>query len=200
MKSLILMLLVVLGLIGCATAPNNPMEANIYSVHAAASRIAASSTRLNDQWVISAAHNESILKHYVDDIHVHPKYDVLIYKSDGSNVVPLGKIKPMDDVIHYGYRRGHIKSCSGVYIGDTISTNQNNTLLSVSSACIFTGMSGGGVYNSKGELVGISIGHTKHDLTYKGYGKIDHPTVFLQLTDVQNWLSEVTGQEFYPEG
>ena len=80
----------------------------------------------------------------------------------------------------------------GVVIGDVVSSSRPNCVASYTDGVIMSGMSGGGVYNDKGELVGVNVGFSLV-ATKKDGEKTNMPTIFQSLNAVKGWVKEITG-------
>lgn len=144
-----------------------------------------SSAKYNNEWRITAAHNKAILIAQNKEFYIHPTCDVALYRERSKGVVIHGLVYPDEAIYHVGYPIGlPIASHIGRYLEEVLNTD-DGCIYSASTSVVISGMSGGGVYNRKGELVGINIGIAKNstiDLTDK--------TLFLPLKRVEGWITE----------
>lgn len=151
--------------------------------------------RLNDEWIITAAHNRPILP---QKTFYHPTCDVALYKNDNAaeSVLDAGVVYYGEEVFHVGYPLlyGEV-SQKGVVVGDTI--DDEGCRYTITTAVMRGGMSGGGVYNSKGHLIGINNGISEK-LVWEDGRVMDNMTLFITINAVKGWIKEVTGGEVLP--
>lgn len=157
-----------------------------------------STARLNEDWVITVKHNSAIMDVQGLESYEHPTCDVALIKSKGTNFVPVGKVYTNEDLVHVGYPLGlPLAVNEGTYVGDVNIEGWGDCMYSATTAVVMGGMSGGGVYNSNGELVGVNHGFVPGEVLWPDGRKIDSPAVFLSLLAVEDWIEDVTGLELY---
>ncbi|USD42834.1 trypsin-like peptidase domain-containing protein [Vibrio sp. SCSIO 43135] len=158
-----------------------------------------SSARLDDDWVVTAAHNKPILALTRAEVYYHPVCDIaLVYNKHDVDDPHVGVVHSGEKVTHVGYPIGFpLSSSQGKYIGDIYVNGWEKCQMSGTTGIIMSGMSGGGVYNGKGELIGVNHGFTNSDVTWadKSY---ESPAVFVSLFFVRDWLEAVTGHQYFP--
>lgn len=164
--------------------------------------ISASAARLDENWMVTAAHADTIIKLTGKEVFYHPTCDIALYRSKGTNTVPLGTLKLNDTVTHLGYYAGLLLVANeGKFVSTITKVESPNCKADVvTTASAGGGMSGGGVYNSKGELVGITDAMYHETMVIQGNPEMKEvvaPTSFISLSDVAPWLTEVTGKEYY---
>ncbi|MFA0525418.1 hypothetical protein AB4517_17735 [Vibrio sp. 10N.222.52.C3] len=86
----------------------------------------------------------------------------------------------------------------GYYIGEINVATWQGCTMSASTGLVRIGMSGGGVYNQHGELVGINHGYIPETVKWDYY-EHHQPAVFVSLLSVNDWLTEVTGNSYFGE-
>jgi hypothetical protein len=161
-----------------------------------------SSARLDEEWFVTAAHNKLILDTTQGEVYYHPTCDIALVKEEGlgSEVAPLVVNESLRLV---GYPIGlPISINSGTHIGFVnIADYVNCTATDIATATTISGMSGGGVYNNSDQLVGVVGGVITDDLYINGglYDKqtLTTSTYFTNLYEVREWLTEVTGNEYF---
>ena len=164
-----------------------------------------STARLNNEWLVTNAHNKPIIDMQNLEAYYHPTCDIALIRESGDNIVDVGLVYKGESVKHIGYPIGMPISVNyGKYYGDITISNftYNDCTYSVSDGVVASGMSGGGVYNSQNELVGINVGVIlKFSTTHPDYATLNDENVaqFLPLAAVDKWLAEVTGVDFYPD-
>lgn len=193
-------ILVVLLICSCSTI-NTPMSRNTEVKFVGIPVLlcaSGSAVRLDDDWMLTVAHNATILRLQGIEAFYHSKYDIALYRESGESEVAIGVVNESEVVVHHGYPYSiYLATKEGVYGGNVVMSNQGAVILGASSASIHNGMSGGGVYNSKGELVGINQGVLNDTLEWSNGNKIVKPTVFVPLIEVSDWLTEVTGNKYF---
>lgn len=197
----ILIVVFCLSLTGCAlnTLPrlssvDKPYMDNVQSISIGVPillGLSGSEVVVNNQYTLSARHNGIVLP---DSAIKHPDCDIAIYPTEGfysglelgtlnigAKVFFTGKVAPI-------LPKQHLE---GVYIGDAIGVfgKEDKCLYSFSTSGNIAGMSGGGVFNEGGELVGIVVG-----ILY-GWFELDgevyyNPSIFLRTEYVINWIKE----------
>ncbi len=207
MKNLILSAALILGLLGCAfnglpqgvseTTPPNVIE-NTYKL-TFGFLVDGSSSRLNETWVVTVKHNKFILStRNPEDVFYHPTCDFALYREPIEEYTGngVGLVYQNQDIYHIGYpSMMPIVSHKGEFLMDIGSFNGSKCPYSVSTGTVVGGMSGGGLYNNKGELSGVTVGV----ITSATDRSIEGKSVFLSLYAVRKWIEEITGERFYEE-
>lgn len=154
-----------------------------------------SAARLNEEWMVTAAHNMPILVATGKwDVRVHPTCDIAVYRSKGSNTVPLGTAFIGDTVTAVGYPMGMPLAVNqGTIVGNVNMSDYPECVSVATTAVIAQGMSGGGVYNDKGELIGVVHGYATSTMHWNNGASLENGGVYVHLTTVKEWLLEVTG-------
>lgn len=149
---------------------------------------------LGGGWYISAAHNKLILALQLKNTTYHKICDVVVYKGkDKGEGVKLGSFDYGDTLYTVGYPMiMPLTSSKGTYQGYVYEPS-NPCRYFTTDAAIASGMSGGGVFNEKGELVGIIRGVMKTTLVWDNGHTIKNPTIFTNLEYVKDWLYNTTG-------
>lgn len=156
-----------------------------------------STARLDDQWLVTAAHNKPILEVTGKEVFYHPTCDIALIRKDGDTNHSIGVVYPGQSVTHIGYPLGlPLSSSKGVYVGDVNVDGWENCQMSGTTGVIMQGMSGGGVYNEAGELIGVNHGFASGDVAWPEQS-IHSPAVFVSLYAVRDWLESVTGQHYF---
>ena len=209
MKSLKLMTSLVL-LVGCSSRipiVDNYLTNNIVSTNEKIFvgvplllGLEGSSVRLNEEWVLTAAHNSPILflqgYRKDKDVFYNPTCDVALVREGSLGRSDLGLVYQGGKVVHVGYPIvGILSRNEGEYLADIVSHDWKDCQMSARSGDVSKGMSGGGVYNEKGELVGITHG-IAHGVVKWGSGlTYNYPAVFTSIYVIQDWLYELTGEK-----
>ncbi len=161
-----------------------------------------SSVRYNHEYILTNKHNSFIfaLQGYREDvdIHYHPDCDLALVKDviSPSEAIPeRGKVFLGERVVLAGYPIGSgYRASEGVFIGDVISADTPKCKMSASDAGMIGGMSGGGVWNTKGELVGVVVGHAIGNVKWERDGELityKEPAMFISLLVVQDWIDSI---------
>ncbi|AUR89074.1 TMhelix containing protein [Vibrio phage 1.121.O._10N.286.46.C4] len=153
--------------------------------------ISGSSARLNDQWMVTAAHNKNILSILDYEAYYHPTCDIALYKKEGKSENVKGNYYVGTELWHVGYPLGLGKvSSSGEFLG-IVYVPTDECVYGSSTSDTVGGMSGGGVYTRGGSLVGVTIGYLTETLTYSNGKVYDSPTVFAQISQYQDWIDSI---------
>ena len=164
-----------------------------------------SSVRLNEEWVATVAHNKIIL--LGREAYYHPRCDFALIrdkiekKEDYPKVGLVYRDEGYNEVYHLGYPVfAPLSSHKGKYIGD-VSNTVDNCYYSATNSTVIAGMSGGGVYNQNGDVVGVTTGvmygNIKWDKTEDKREQLD-PSIFMSFLGVEDFIYEVTGIKYYP--
>lgn len=148
---------------------------------------------LSKEWAVTAAHNSPILDMVFDEVYYHEHCDIALFRIDDGFDVKIGRVNFGEKVHHVGYPvYMPLAKNEGIVIGDVVSSSRPNCVASYTDGVIMSGMSGGGVYNDKGELVGVNVGFSLV-ATKKDGEKTNMPTIFQSLNAVKGWVKEITG-------
>jgi hypothetical protein len=157
-----------------------------------------SSVKLNNQWRATVAHNRPLL--VGQEVYYHPRCDFALIKiADEGDYPEVGFAFYEKNVFHVGYPIFGIGSShKGEARGDVINTT-DNCMYSATDGTVISGMSGGGVFNESGQLVGVTTGVMFNNLEWPD-GKTElFPSVFMPLAGVEDFIYEITGIDFYPD-
>lgn len=160
--------------------------------------IEGSSVRLDEDWVLTNAHNELILTLTGADYIKHPTCDVALVRDRGNSVdYGLGVIYPYEGITHVGYPIFMpLSSSEGMYFQDVTTLDYPSCQMSMSTGSLMSGMSGGGVFNKQDELVGINQGVLLfHDMEFEGE-TYSSPSVFISLVAVIDWIEATTKRTY----
>lgn len=154
-----------------------------------------SAARLNEEWMVTAAHNMPILVATGRwDVIEHPTCDIAVYRSKGSNTVPLAIGHFGEELVAVGYPMGMPMAANpGKVIGNVVMDDYPDCTMVATTMVIAQGMSGGGVYNTDGELVGVVHGFATSTMYWPDGTSLSNGGVYVQLSTVREWLFEVTG-------
>jgi hypothetical protein len=154
------------------------------------STVYGTSVSLNALWKITASHNASLFD--PAGFYPHPLCDIALVRTEGTLVqdyfdIYISTLVAESPLIHQGYvdRETAITHTKGTFIDRTII---NNCPMGSSTAPLYFGMSGGGVYNEAGQLVGINSGYAPQENTT--ITTISH---FTLLCDHKKWIADITG-------
>lgn len=154
-----------------------------------------SKVRLDQEWVLTVKHNSPILTVLGEEVYYHQTCDIALIRDPAVNSKGnrVGWLYAGDEVYLIGYPLGFPLSVNkGKYVADfMIDTDTCN--YSGVTATVMGGQSGGGVFNKKGELVGIIVGFSKVTLQGKAYHSIG---TIVPLGGVLDWITEITGKEY----
>ncbi len=162
-----------------------------------------SSVPLTENLSLTAKHIATYT--YNSVVAYHPDCDIAIIEQDNSkeDLVALGNIYPEKAVSTYGRGlTGNLLEGVGKYYLDVNFIDSDlfeNCPASVMDAPIQSGMSGGGVFNDSGELVGIISGMSgaKFKLLNGQELNLERVSVFVSTNFVKDWIKEqVTA--YYP--
>jgi hypothetical protein len=160
--------------------------------------IEGSAAKLDENWIITVAHNRPMLP---KDTVYHPKCDIALYKQR-TNLKTLkeGLVYKNRNVYHIGYPSVQIPLPEtvqkGVYKGDVIDPS-DGCIYSATTATIASGMSGGGVVNQKGELIGVTRGIMYGEIKWEDGTIVNSPAIFVPLYRFRDWIKSVTGVDYY---
>ncbi|MEH0791614.1 serine protease [Vibrio parahaemolyticus] len=136
----------------------------------------------------------------------HPSCDISIIKSDnkGKSIHPIGTVSPNSELKTFGrdlwnplktlYGEG--KFLQDLFLIDD-QWNSKDCTLSVIDAPIQVGMSGGGVYNNKEELVGVIVAMGGLDFKLvETDQKLGRVSLMVSTLFIKDWINEVK-TDFY---
>ncbi len=155
-----------------------------------------SSVPLTENLSLTAKHIATYT--YNSVVAYHPDCDIAIIEQDNSkeDLVALGNIYPEKAVSTYGRGlTGNLLEGVGKYYLDVNFIDSDlfeNCPASVMDAPIQSGMSGGGVFNDSGELVGIISGMSgaKFKLLDGQELNLERVSVFVSTNFVKDWIKE----------
>ncbi|MDD1782434.1 serine protease [Enterovibrio sp. ZSDZ35] len=153
------------------------------------------SVPITDELSLTAKHVAKI--DFSDVVAFHPDCDVALIKQDNTNVSfpPLAKLNEKDALITVGKGLGgEILKGVGIYYLDVRFVDSDmfaNCDASITDAPVQSGMSGGGVFKTNGELVGIISG-----ISGSGFRLLDgrelgneRTSVFVSMQNIESWLA-----------
>lgn len=162
-----------------------------------------SSVPISSEVSITAAHVAKLS--FSEVIAVHPDCDIALIKSNNSQkqIPKFGYVYPNSTLINGGRNLlGVLVESHGVYVADIQFDNlHSNCSTSISTAPLQSGMSGGGAYNDKLELVGINFAIVKKiklfDEQYAAVEQLERNSAFVPLAFINEWVKQQTGIELY---
>ncbi|MGL5335688.1 MAG: serine protease [Enterovibrio sp.] len=165
-----------------------------------------SSVPVTENLSLTAAHVAKL--NYARVIAYHPTCDIALIAADnrGEKLPNLGVVYKDQSVKAYGVNfNGKILQGEGRYRRDLRFVNYfyfYKCPASVMDAPIQTGMSGGGTFNSFGELVGIIVASADKSDTRLVSGEMlpdDRISLFVSVNYVRGWLNEAV-KKYYGDG
>lgn len=136
----------------------------------------------------------------------HPSCDISIIKSDnkGKSIHPIGTVSPNSELKTFGRDLWNpLKTLygEGKYLQDLFlidnQWNSTDCTLSVIDAPIQVGMSGGGVYNNREELVGVIVAMGGLDFKLvETDQKLGRVSLMVSTLFIKDWINEVK-TDFY---
>jgi len=152
---------------------------------------------LDDKYAVTVAHNKAILDFQNKEYWIHPTCDIAVFRNDSDETANVGLVYKGEAIYHSGYPIGLPMAYNeGSYTGEVDMNDRKGCTQSLTSSVIMQGMSGGGAWNSKGELVGVNVGYTNY-VTFPDGSIQESPGVFQSLYGVKDWLKEVTGNDYF---
>lgn len=147
---------------------------------------------ITDSISLTAAH---IAKYdYSNVIAYHPTCDVALVEENnqGRKKMKLGMIYSGEALTNHGYdMSGKVVKGEGIYIMDVIIATYPECNYSLNTAPQMSGMSGGPVINSDGELVGVihGIGYEPPTLLEKDEAvHLERYSYFVSINFIRDWL------------
>ncbi|ELP5899931.1 serine protease [Vibrio vulnificus] len=163
-----------------------------------------SSVPITEELSITAKHIASY--DFSSVVAHHPSCDISIIKSDnrGKPIHPLGMAFPNSKLKTFGrdlwnplktiYGEGEF--LQDVFLVDN-KWNSKDCILSIIDAPVQVGMSGGGVYNNKDELVGVVVAMGGWDFKLLGTDQQpDRVSLMVSTLFIRDWINEVKA-DFY---
>lgn len=161
-----------------------------------------SSVPISEKLSLTAKHIAKL--DYSEVVAYHPHCDVAIIKENnqGRTIAPLGTVAQTEPVTTVGMGlTGKVLVGKGMYYLDVNFVDSAmfaNCPASITDAPVQSGMSGGGTYNYKGELVGIVSG-----MSGSGFRLLDgtelgneRTSIFVSTLYIKPWLIEVLEQYY----
>ena len=147
---------------------------------------------ITDSISLTAAH---IAKYdYSNVIAYHPTCDVALIEENnqGRKKMRLGMIYSGETLTNHGYdMSGKVVKGEGIYVMDVIIATYPECNYSLNTAPQMSGMSGGPVINSSGELVGVihGIGYKPPILLEKDEAvHLERYSYFVSINFIRDWL------------
>nr|BCN22397.1 hypothetical protein [Vibrio mimicus] len=162
-----------------------------------------SSVPITENLSLTAAHVAKL--NYDRVIAYHPTCDIALVESDnrGQNFPNMGLVYQDQAVITYGVNgSGDILTGRGHYRMDLNFVNYRyfkDCPASIMDAPVQAGMSGGGTFNSRGDLVGIIAAMADKDNTRLLSGEslpYDRLSLFVSINYVRGWLDNAVKQYY----
>ncbi|MFL7011109.1 S1 family peptidase [Enterovibrio norvegicus] len=155
-----------------------------------------SSVPLTEDLSLTAKHVAKL--DYSTVVAYHPSCDVAIIKEDNRNkrLAPLGRVSANDNVKTYGIGfSGKAIVGEGKYYLDVNFVDSSlfaNCPASIMDAPIQSGMSGGGTFNEKGELVGIISGMSGSSFKLLDGRELgnERTSVFVSTLHIKDWIAD----------
>ncbi len=153
-----------------------------------------SSVPLTENLSLTAKHVAMLT--YDSVVAYHPDCDIAIIKKDNNSkvIAALGDVYEQEPVKTYGKGlTANLLEGEGKYYLDVNFTDShlfNNCPASIMDAPIQSGMSGGGVFNNKNELVGIISGMSGKNfklLDGRDIG-LERVSIFVAINYVKDWI------------
>ncbi len=160
--------------------------------------VEGSAVRLNEDWLISAAHNKSIFSIQGREVYYHLTCDVALIRDHKEGVkTKVGSLDIGGSLFVVGYPSMiSLMSHKGKHVGN-LTIPETPCIYGATNATTIGGMSGGGVYNISGELIGIVRGVALGVDNPEAIGGYANPTIFTYLENVEDWVEEITGESLY---
>lgn len=122
------------------------------------------------------------------DVIYHPYCDLALIRRPSQQVPTWGLIYPDQPVTHQGHSLlGTSISGNGKYLQDVIDTN-TDCLYSLSDAPVMSGMSGGPVFNARGEIAGITVAIVQNPEDLRNLRPAERYSQFVPSTLIFDWL------------
>lgn len=149
---------------------------------------------IGDGWAITVAHNKMILSLTRGEVIYHPTCDIALFKVKTSNILQFDKVSSIDEKL---FASGYpimlpLVFNEGNWIGDIVTSDRLNCVQSMATFNVTSGMSGGGVWNEKGNLIGVVVG-ILDKATFPDGTTYKNVSVWQSLYGVKDWIYENTG-------
>lgn len=152
---------------------------------------------LDSEWSLTAAHNKTLLSPLGIEAYYHETCDVALIRKGGKSS-KLGYSYFGETLYHVGYPVGIPLSVSdGVLINNIEIDNYKGCVKGVTDGVIFSGMSGGGVYNSSGNVIGINHGFVLGGIDWGNGESSSNVAVFTYTENIRDWIIEITGNDYF---
>lgn len=143
---------------------------------------------------------------YSDVVAYHPDCDIALIRQDNRDkkIAPLGIVNQQESVTTVGMGLlGDVLIGEGQYFLDVNFVDNEmfaDCPASITDAAVQSGMSGGGMFNSNGELVGIISGMSGEDFRLLNGEELgnERTSIFVSTLYIREWLIEVV-DDFYAD-
>ncbi|ARN69923.1 hypothetical protein FORC36_5406 (plasmid) [Vibrio vulnificus] len=159
-----------------------------------------SAVRIDENWLLTAKHNSFFI--LFDDVYEHPLCDIALIKDKGKidNQTKQTLVNADEKVTHKGY--GSFLAIPAKSDGEFLQyLTVDNCTVGLTNAPMWAGMSGGAVYNSNQELIGINkaiVWSVKLNEGSNPLKEADRRTAYTPVCseEVGQWIEKVTGVKY----
>ncbi len=159
-----------------------------------------SAVRIDENWLLTAKHNAFFIM--FDDVYEHPLCDIALIKDKGEIDTPVNfkLVNEEEKVTHKGY--GSFLAIPAKSEGEFLQyLTVDNCTVGLTNAPVWAGMSGGAVYNSNEELIGINqaiVWSVELNEGSKPLKEADRRTAYTPVCteEVGQWIEKVTGVKY----
>lgn len=138
---------------------------------------------------ISVKHNKSMLPNHAEH---HESCDISTYKKSSKvfSVASADEITVGEELTFAGYISPLIpmQVHAGHYIGSGKVNGWGDCLYSFATAGNISGMSGGGVFDEQGRVIGVIVGILNGAAKFDGV-EYTNPSIFISLHQVADWFN-----------
>lgn len=149
---------------------------------------------------LTAAHVAKL--NYTKIVETHPVCDLAIIETNNQATHKMAekRIKSQGKTRTDGFNLfGQHKTGTGKYFGDVVFQDSDlvrDCVVSITSAPVTSGMSGGPVTNEKNEVVGTIVGISEkfkpiNESAYNAFKSLKSPTVFIDIVLHREWIDNV---------
>ncbi|CAH9017299.1 putative serine protease [Vibrio phage 150E35-1] len=158
--------------------------------------------QLDDEWAITAAHNSILFP--TSEFIPHPICDLALVRVEGEANTKMDAIYWSRDkeLEHVGYPMSMPQARDTgkllQIVDGKMSADKGVCSNIVTDAAIIAGMSGGGIYNSEGSLVGVTTDIVRWFSGVEGtIPEASRYSVGPYLYHYRDWVLEVTGNDYF---